>query len=67
MKKKILDLLYPLKADLAFMSNEKNVISYQLPENDISGRNIACGESNAYGLAAKKIDDVINSIINLNE
>ena len=65
--KDILDKLYPLKAKLSEMARHQHVDSYQLPEENVSGRNLAAGRSLAYSDAATEIDKVIRDIINDND
>lgn len=62
-KKAVLDILYPMRAQFAELAQHSSTRSFQLSENDVSGRNLAAGESRGYEQAAKKIDEVITNVL----
>lgn len=66
-KKNVLDLLYTAKAELTKKANSENVESYQLPETDVSGRNLAAGRSTAYEKSSKIVDEVIKDVLTITE
>lgn len=66
-KKLVLDKLYIAKAGLAETAHHENVKSYQLPENDVSGRNLASGRSDAFVKANSVVDKIIREIIEMPE
>lgn len=66
-KKNVLDLLYIAKAELAQKAHSENIQSYQLPETDVSGRNLAAGRSRAYEKATAVVDKVIRDIVKMPE
>lgn len=64
-KKQVLDMLYEIRTELARRADRENIHSYQLPKEDVSGKNLAAGRSSAYSESATKINEIIEKVINL--
>lgn len=66
-KKNVLDLLYIAKVVIAEKAKSENLASYQLPEKDISRRNLAAGRSDAYQKSNGIVDMIIRDIVKMPE
>ena len=67
MKKKVLDLLYPLKASLYKKSNHYHDKETGLDSSKIADRNLAAGSAQSFATAAAEVDAVIDKIIKIDE
>lgn len=65
LKKKALDILYPIRQELYKLSNEEHQDSNLIDE--IPSRNLAAGRSQAYSFAASQLDQAISKIIDLED
>lgn len=66
-KKQVLDFLYETKAIFVERAFKEDTRSFQLPETDVSGRNLAAGASRAFTDGVKLIDAIIVRVIELRD
>ncbi len=65
LKKKALDILYPIRHELYKLANEENHDSNLLDE--MPARNLAAGRCQAYSFAADQVDLAISKVIELED
>lgn len=67
MMKDVLDVLYAVRFGLAEKSRKEHSMSFQLPDTDVSGRNLAAGRSQAFSDATQEVDEAIETILKFRE